>query len=62
MPLIVTSFLSAGYFVAILACFWPALAKSVVLINSAGNTVPGYSFVTFNKVSPQNCATCTSGI
>ncbi|PON56236.1 DNA photolyase class 1, 8-HDF type [Parasponia andersonii] len=38
-----------GYFVAILACFWPTLAKSVVLVNSAGNVVPGYSFVPFTK-------------
>lgn len=42
-----------GYIVAIVACFWPALVKSVVLINSAGNIVPGYSFAPFNKVSPQ---------
>ena len=47
--------LSAGYFVAILARFWPALAKSVVLINSAGNVVPGYSFVPFTKVSIIAC-------
>ncbi|XP_024024888.1 uncharacterized protein LOC21387869 [Morus notabilis] len=46
-----------GYFVAILACFWPALAKSVVLINSAGNTVPGYSFVTSSKERQTSGAT-----
>ncbi|KAF3433124.1 hypothetical protein FNV43_RR24226 [Rhamnella rubrinervis] len=34
-----------GYFVSILACFWPSLARSVVLINSSGNIVPGSSFV-----------------
>ncbi|KAK2975852.1 hypothetical protein RJ640_022869, partial [Escallonia rubra] len=34
-----------GYFVAIVAGLWPALAKSVVLLNSAGNVVPGYSSV-----------------
>ncbi|EOA16132.1 hypothetical protein CARUB_v10004267mg [Capsella rubella] len=32
-----------GYFVALTAFLWPALVKSVVLINSAGNVVPGYS-------------------
>ncbi|KAK3009811.1 hypothetical protein RJ639_013936, partial [Escallonia herrerae] len=34
-----------GYFVAIVAGLWPALAKSVVLLNRAGNVVPGYSSV-----------------
>ncbi|XP_059666983.1 uncharacterized protein LOC132312581 isoform X2 [Cornus florida] len=38
-----------GYFVAIVAGLWPALAKSVVLINSAGNVVPGYSSVLVSK-------------
>uniref|UniRef100_A0A5B7B6X5 AB hydrolase-1 domain-containing protein n=1 Tax=Davidia involucrata TaxID=16924 RepID=A0A5B7B6X5_DAVIN len=38
-----------GYFVAIVAGLWPALAKSVVLINSAGNVVPGYSSAPFSK-------------
>ncbi|KAL5569987.1 hypothetical protein UlMin_026562 [Ulmus minor] len=38
-----------GYFSSILSCFWPALAKSVVLINSAGNVIPGYSLVPFTK-------------
>ncbi|KAK9291932.1 hypothetical protein L1049_019884 [Liquidambar formosana] len=38
-----------GYFVAILAGLWPTLAKSIVLINSAGNVIPGYSSVTCNK-------------
>ncbi|KAG7541535.1 Cryptochrome/photolyase N-terminal domain superfamily [Arabidopsis thaliana x Arabidopsis arenosa] len=32
-----------GYFVALMAFLWPALVKSVVLVNSAGNVVPGYS-------------------
>ncbi|KAM7491732.1 hypothetical protein LguiA_034653 [Lonicera macranthoides] len=32
-----------GYFVAITAGLWPSLVKSVVLLNSAGNVVPGYS-------------------
>ncbi|XP_019264780.1 PREDICTED: uncharacterized protein LOC109242374 isoform X2 [Nicotiana attenuata] len=32
-----------GYLVAIVACLWPALAKSVILLNSAGNVIPGYS-------------------
>ncbi|KAA8539813.1 hypothetical protein F0562_026505 [Nyssa sinensis] len=38
-----------GYFVAIVAGLWPALAKSVVLINSAGNVVPGYSSAPVSK-------------
>lgn len=32
-----------GYFVAIVACFWPTLALSTVLVNSAGNVIPGFS-------------------
>lgn len=32
-----------GYFAAIVTCLWPALVKSVILLNSAGNVVPGYS-------------------
>ncbi|XP_015878340.3 uncharacterized protein LOC107414695 [Ziziphus jujuba] len=38
-----------GYFVSILACFWPALARSVVLVNSAGNIDPGHSFLPSSK-------------
>ncbi|KAK4572021.1 hypothetical protein RGQ29_030431 [Quercus rubra] len=38
-----------GYIVAIAACFWHALVKSIVLINSAGNVIPGYSFVPLTK-------------
>lgn len=41
--------LSAGYFVAIVACLWPAVVKSVVLINSAGNVIPEYSFLQFSN-------------
>ncbi|XP_062092132.1 cryptochrome DASH, chloroplastic/mitochondrial isoform X2 [Humulus lupulus] len=44
-----------GYFVAILAWLWPTLAKSVVLVNSAGNVVPGYSFVPFTKTNFRAC-------
>ncbi|VVA92596.1 unnamed protein product [Arabis nemorensis] len=32
-----------GYFVALMAFLWPTLVKSVVLVNSAGNVIPGYS-------------------
>ncbi|CAH2077995.1 unnamed protein product [Thlaspi arvense] len=32
-----------GYFVALMAFLWPSLVKSVVLVNSAGNVIPGYS-------------------
>ncbi|KAK7854879.1 pheophytinase [Quercus suber] len=38
-----------GYIVAIAACLWHALVKSIVLINSAGNVIPGYTFVPFTK-------------
>ncbi|KAE9464981.1 hypothetical protein C3L33_03111, partial [Rhododendron williamsianum] len=38
-----------GYFVAIVAGRWPAVAKSIVLINSAGNVVPQYSSVPLSK-------------
>ncbi|OVA14546.1 DNA photolyase [Macleaya cordata] len=34
-----------AYFVAIVAGLWPAVVKSVVLINTAGSVVPGYSSV-----------------
>ncbi|XWS37699.1 hypothetical protein CRYUN_Cryun19dG0067400 [Craigia yunnanensis] len=32
-----------GYFVAIVASLWPTLVKSVILVNSAGNVIPGFS-------------------
>ncbi|XP_031265865.1 uncharacterized protein LOC116124296 isoform X2 [Pistacia vera] len=38
-----------GYFVAIVACLWHALVKSVVLINSAGDVVPEHSFTQFSS-------------
>ncbi|KAJ0043202.1 hypothetical protein Pint_17260 [Pistacia integerrima] len=38
-----------GYFVAIVACLWHALVKSVVLINSAGDVVPKHSFTQFSN-------------
>ncbi|KAF5457719.1 hypothetical protein F2P56_021801 [Juglans regia] len=38
-----------GYIVAIVARFWHTLAKSVVLINSAGDIIPGYASVPFTK-------------
>ncbi|KAG8638487.1 uncharacterized protein LOC110600318 isoform X3 [Manihot esculenta] len=38
-----------GYFASIVACFWPALVKSVVLINSAGDVIPGYGYLQFSK-------------
>ncbi|KAI4320063.1 hypothetical protein MLD38_033582 [Melastoma candidum] len=34
-----------GYVIAILAGLWPKLLKSVVLINSGGDVIPGYSFI-----------------
>ncbi|GFY84322.1 DNA photolyase [Actinidia rufa] len=44
-----------GYFVAIVAGLWPAAAKSVVLINTAGNVVPQYSSVPFSEVRKLRC-------
>ncbi|KAK0598107.1 hypothetical protein LWI29_031698 [Acer saccharum] len=38
-----------GYFVAIVASLWPALVKSLVLINSAGNVIPEKSFIPFSN-------------
>ncbi|KAJ9536347.1 hypothetical protein OSB04_un000483 [Centaurea solstitialis] len=38
-----------GYFVSIVAGLWPALARSVVLLNSAGHYIPGYSSVPPSK-------------
>ncbi|PWA48557.1 DNA photolyase [Artemisia annua] len=38
-----------GYFVSIVAGLWPDLAKSVVLLNSAGHYIPGYSSVPPSK-------------
>ncbi|KAL1813856.1 hypothetical protein DCAR_0626239 [Daucus carota subsp. sativus] len=38
-----------GYFVAIIAGLWPALVKSVILLNSAGFVIPGFSSMTSSK-------------
>lgn len=38
-----------GYFVAIVSKLWPAVAKSAVLLNSAGNIIPGYSAGEFSE-------------
>lgn len=46
---------SPGYFVAIVALLWPAVVKSVVLINSAGDIIPGYSLQQFSNVSRNEC-------
>lgn len=37
-----------GYFTAIVAGLWPYLAKSAVLLNSAGNIIPGFSTVNYS--------------
>ncbi|KAF2311736.1 hypothetical protein GH714_026460 [Hevea brasiliensis] len=42
-----------GYFASIVACCWPALVKSAVLINSAGDVIPGYG--------ETNISDCTAG-
>ncbi|XP_038685375.1 uncharacterized protein LOC119985219 isoform X2 [Tripterygium wilfordii] len=41
--------ISEGYFVSIVACLWPVLAKSLVLINSAGNIIPQYTSLQFSE-------------
>ncbi|KAF9668248.1 hypothetical protein SADUNF_Sadunf15G0109300 [Salix dunnii] len=46
-----------GYFVALVAYFWPALAQSVVLINSAGDIIPAYTSPQFTKVRATSGAT-----
>ncbi|KAM7266414.1 hypothetical protein ACFE04_004311 [Oxalis oulophora] len=46
-----------GYFAAILAGSWPSLVKSVVLINSAGNVIPGYSNILLTKERQTSAAT-----
>ncbi|KAJ7949612.1 Pheophytinase, chloroplastic [Quillaja saponaria] len=38
-----------GYFVAIVGHLWSSLAKSIVLVNSAGNIIPSYTSVPFTK-------------
>ncbi|XP_039796131.1 uncharacterized protein LOC120661352 isoform X2 [Panicum virgatum] len=38
-----------GYICAIAAGLWPSLAKSLVLLNSAGSVVPNYSFVPLSE-------------
>ncbi|XP_066390608.1 uncharacterized protein [Miscanthus floridulus] len=38
-----------GYICAIAAGLWPSLAKSLVLLNSAGSVVPSYSFVPLSE-------------
>ncbi|CAN6218506.1 unnamed protein product [Urochloa humidicola] len=38
-----------GYICAVAAGLWPPLAKSLVLLNSAGSVVPNYSFVPLSE-------------
>ncbi|RIA04368.1 hypothetical protein BRARA_K01402 [Brassica rapa] len=38
-----------GYFVSLMAFRWPELVKSVILVNSAGNVIPGYSPLSVSK-------------
>ncbi|CAN1842700.1 Pheophytinase, chloroplastic [Linum perenne] len=38
-----------GYIASIATCFWPSLVMSIVLINSAGNIVPGYRNLQVSK-------------
>lgn len=50
----------SGYFVALVAFLWPALVKSVVLVNSAGNVVPGYSPIPIPRVRIISMHECLS--
>lgn len=47
-------FLLPGYFAAIVAGLWPYLAKSLVLLNSAGNIIPEFSAVNYSDVRVLN--------
>lgn len=50
---VIANFLShsfSGYAAAIVAGLWPSLAKSVVLMNSAGNIIPGYRPLGYSEV------------
>ncbi|CAL1405174.1 unnamed protein product [Linum trigynum] len=38
-----------GYVMSIAACCWPDLARSLILINSAGNIIPGYRYLPLTK-------------
>ncbi|CAO2839019.1 unnamed protein product [Amaranthus hypochondriacus] len=38
-----------GYFISIVAGLWPLLVKSIVLMNTAGDVIPGYSSLLFSK-------------
>ncbi|KNA10737.1 hypothetical protein SOVF_141700 [Spinacia oleracea] len=38
-----------GYFISIVGGLWPSLVKSIVLMNTAGNVIPGYSSLLFFK-------------
>ncbi|KAG8057541.1 hypothetical protein GUJ93_ZPchr0002g24229 [Zizania palustris] len=38
-----------GYICAITAGLWPSLARSLILLNTAGSVVPSYSFVPLSK-------------
>ncbi|XP_007038428.2 PREDICTED: uncharacterized protein LOC18605386 [Theobroma cacao] len=38
-----------GFFVAIVASLWPTLVKSIILINSAGDVIPGFSSQRFSN-------------
>jgi pimeloyl-ACP methyl ester carboxylesterase len=44
-------FVRTGYISSIVAGVWPSLAKSLVLINTAGTVVPSYNFIPTSKVS-----------
>ncbi|XP_010671998.2 uncharacterized protein LOC104888671 [Beta vulgaris subsp. vulgaris] len=38
-----------GYFISIVGGLWPSLVKSIVLMNTAGDVIPGYSSLLFFK-------------
>ena len=45
----------SGYFAAIVGGLWPSMTKSLILINTAGYVIPGYSSLLFCKVSHPTC-------
>ncbi|KAH9607456.1 hypothetical protein KSS87_019353 [Heliosperma pusillum] len=38
-----------GYFISIVGGLWPSLVKSIVLMNTAGDCIPGFSSLLFSK-------------
>jgi hypothetical protein len=39
----------SGYICSITASLWPSLARSLILLNTAGSVVPSYSFIPLSE-------------